>query len=66
MADPVLPPLEDPDLEMMAALLARFAVNHLDQWEVWSIDTGAGLVEVRMLVAQEEAPGAIRIWPRPR
>ena len=65
MAESPLPPLEEPELATLAELLARYAVHHLDQWEVWLMETPAGAVEVRMDVTADATPGAVKISPRP-
>jgi hypothetical protein len=55
-------PLGDDELRTLAELLARFATNHLDQWEVWRLRLAAGDVDVTIGPANEGRPTA-QIWP---
>jgi hypothetical protein len=61
-------PLSDVDLRTLAELLARYAANHLDQWELWRIQTSYGPVYVNLSVqlpggATESAYATIWPWP---
>jgi hypothetical protein len=60
-----LPPLDIEEMGTLAALLARFAANDLDQWEVWRLELPGGPVDVRMSVADPTDESVNVIWPRP-
>lgn len=65
MSDVRLEPLDDADLSQLAHLLARYAANHLDQWDLWRIHLVEGDVDVRIATAPDDAaPTATVIWPR--
>ena len=57
-----LAPLGDNELRILAELLARFAANHLDQWEVWRLHLAGGDVDVTLGPASDTDPTA-QIWP---
>lgn len=62
MPEPLLP-LTDSDLRQLAHLLARYAANHLDQWDLLLLEMPGGPVEVRIAVAEEASPSAQKVWP---
>ena len=66
MMSDALPPLNAEELQTLAALLARFAANDLDQWEAWRLELPNGPVDVRMSIADPVDPGVKVIWPRSR
>ena len=60
-----LAPLDDEDLRTLAVLLARFAANHLDQWEAWRLELPEGPVDVHIGVSTNPANQGINVvWPR--
>lgn len=63
-----LGPLADDDLRTLCELLARYAYNHLDQWEQWRVETTHGPVYIdRSVKLSEEASddAYLTIWPLP-
>lgn len=63
MASEHLPPLDAAELGTLAVLLARFAANDLDQWEVWRLELPDGPVDVRIAVADPRDHNVNVIWP---
>jgi len=58
-----LEPLDDADLDTLAELLARFAANHLDQWEIVRLSLPGSDVDVIFGPATDGE--VTTIWPRP-
>ncbi|WP_088284595.1 hypothetical protein [Kineosporia sp. A_224] len=61
-----LPPLSDAELVQLFELLARYASNDLDQWDMWSMKLWWGTAYVD--VSNGPLPGAsddhyLQVWP---